>query len=300
MELSPQMETRSASVYDTHVHYTARGPQDARFVYVGINGLMGGGDSFWPVIQGVPQDWRVVLPDLPGCGESKPLPPPYKHDIAGYAEWLGEFLRALGLDDRQVVLASVATGAPISVRYALDNKDRVAGQVLHLPFLGKVAIAAKWARPIVAYGLRVGPLRSLVDTLRASDWLMHKIILHEPPDAIPELAERDIDHKQQADLAAAGELLHNLMLTDARTELPSIGSPLLILASEHDFSAPLPVLEGITAGHPERHMYVYHGGQHSWNEEFIDEMNREIAQFCAQLETESAATRPSGATPELG
>ncbi|HET6313427.1 MAG TPA: alpha/beta hydrolase [Chloroflexia bacterium] len=300
MELSPQMETRSASVYDTHVHYTARGPQDARFVYVGINGLMGGGDSFWPVIQGVPQDWRVVLPDLPGCGESKPLPPPYKHDIAGYARWLAEFLRALGLADRHVVLASVATGAPISVRYALDNKDRVAGQVLHLPFLGKVAIAAKWARPIVAYGLRVGPLRSLVDNLRASDWLMHKIILHEPPDAIPELAERDIDHKQQADLAAAGELLHNLMLTDARTELPSISSPLLILASEHDFSAPLPVLEGIIAGHPERHMYVYHGGQHSWNEEFIDEMNREIAQFCAQVEAETAPTLPSETASDLG
>ena len=300
MELNPQMETHSARVYDTAVHYTARGPQDARFVYVGINGLMGGGDSFWPVIQGVPEDWRVVLPDLPGCGESEPLPPPYKHNIDGYARWLGEFLRALGLDVRQIVLASVATGAPISVRFAFDNKQQVAGQVLHLPFLGKVAIAAKWARPVVAYGLRVGPLRSLVDTLRASDWLMHKIILHEPPDAIPELAERDIDHKQQADLAAAGELLHDLMLTDARTELPFISSPLLILASEHDFSAPLPVLEGIAAGHPERHLYVYHGGQHSWNEEFIDEMNREIAGFCARVEAESEAPVPSGPASELG
>ncbi|HEX8229139.1 MAG TPA: alpha/beta hydrolase [Chloroflexia bacterium] len=300
MELSPRMEHLTAIVYEKRVHYTVRGPQDARFVYVGINGLMGGGDSFWPVIQGVPDDWRVVLPDLPGCGESEPMPAPYKHNIDGYARWLGEFLRVVGLEDRQLVLASVATGAPISVRYAFDNKEKVAGQVLHLPFLGKVAIAAKWARPVVAYGLRVGPLRSLVDGLRSSDWLMHKIILHEPPDAIPELAERDIDHKQQADLAAAGELLHDLMLTDARTELPFINSPILILASEHDFSAPLPVVEGIAAGHSERHLYVYHGGQHSWNEEFIDEMNREISQFCAGIEAENGAVWSESVEAGLG
>ncbi|MDQ3707065.1 MAG: alpha/beta hydrolase [Chloroflexota bacterium] len=300
MELSPRMEHQTVKVYDRQAHYTARGPHDARFIYVGINGLMGGGDSFWPVIQGVPDDWRVVLPDLPGCGESEPMPAPYKHNIDGYARWLGEFLRVVGLDDRQVVLASVATGAPVSVRYAFDNKERVAGQVLHLPFLGKVAIAAKWARPVVAYGLRVGPLRKLVDGLRSSDWLMHKIILHEPPDAIPELAERDIDHKQQADLAAAGELLHDLMLTDARTELPFIDSPILILASEHDFAAPLPVVEGIAAGHPERRLYVYSGGQHSWNEEFIDEMNREIAQFCAGIAVESAVGTSSAASSTLG
>lgn len=288
MELNPPMESNSVSVYGSKVHYTARGPQDARFVYTGINGLMGGGDSFWPVIQGVPGDWRVVLPDLPGCGESEPMPAPYRHDIDGYSRWLGEFLKALDLDGRQLVIASVATGAPISIRHAFDNKDRVAGQVLHLPFLGKVAIAAKWARPVVAYGLQVKPLRGLVDRLRASDRLMHRIILHEPPEAIPELAERDIDHKQQANLAAAGELLHDLMLTDARTELPFVSSPILILASEHDFAAPLPVLEGIVRGRPERRLYVYHGGQHSWNEEFIDEMNRELTQFCAVIEEGAA------------
>ncbi len=299
MEISPRMEHRTTRVYDRNVHYTACGPEDARLVYVGINGLMGGGDSFWPVIQGVPDSWRVVLPDLPGCGESECMPAPYKHNIDGYARWLGEFLRELGLEDRQLVLASVATGAPISVRYAFNNKDRVAGQVLHLPFLGKVAIAAKWARPVVAYGLRVGPLRSLVDGLRSSDWLMHRIILHEPPDAIPELAERDIDHKQQADLSAAGELLHDLMLTDARTVLPFISSPILILASEHDFSAPLPLLEGIVGGHAERHLYIYRGGQHSWNEEFIDDMNQEIAQFCAGIEVEHGVVGAAGAGSAL-
>jgi pimeloyl-ACP methyl ester carboxylesterase len=112
---------------------------------------------------------------------------------------------------------------------------------------------------------------------------MHRIILHEPPAAIPVLAERDIDHKQQADLQAAGELLHDLMLSDARAELVRLKSPLLILASEHDFSAPVPMLEKIVLNHPERKLFVYRGGVHSWNEEFLDDMNGEIGEFTRKI-----------------
>lgn len=283
MELSPEMEQLTVAVDDRQVTYTARGPESAAYAYIGINGLMGGGDSFWPVIEGVPNNWRVVLPDLPGCGGSEVLTAPHRHNVDGYVAWLGRFLAATGNGDKKIVLASVATGAPISIRYALENKDRVAGQVLHLPFLGKPGVGRKWARPVAAYGLRVRPLRKLVDKLRSSDAVMHKIIIHKPPDAIPELAERDIDHKQQADLEAAGDLLHDLMLTDSRAELALTKGPLLILASEHDFSAPLPILEAIVQGKPERRLYVYRGGQHSWNEEFIDNMNREIGEFLRRL-----------------
>src|SRR3954462_4636538 len=170
VETSPRVEEHTLQVDGRRVYYTARGPEDARFAYVGINGLMGGGDSFWAVIQGVPDTWRVVLPDFPGCGRSDPMLPPHKHDVAGYAAWLGRFLQAAGLSSSQVMLASVATGAPISIRYTFEHPERVAGQVFHLPFLGKLGISSKWMRPIVAYGLQLAPLRTLVDTLRSSDY----------------------------------------------------------------------------------------------------------------------------------
>src|SRR5438552_19100368 len=96
MNLTPHMQEKTVQVNGRRVFYTARGPQDAEYAYVGINGLMGGGDSFCSVIQGVPQSWRVVLPDLPGCGASDTMPPPHKHDVVGYSDWLGRFL---DLDD---------------------------------------------------------------------------------------------------------------------------------------------------------------------------------------------------------
>jgi pimeloyl-ACP methyl ester carboxylesterase len=277
------MEEHSVTVDGSRVAYTARGPVNAGFAYVGLNGLMGGSDSFWPVIQGVPDTWRVVLPDLPGCGGSEPMNPPNKHDIDGHVRWLEHFIAEADLSGKHIVLASIATSAPILVRYAAQHPDQVAGQVMHLPFLGKPAISSKPLRPIVAYGLLLDPLRNLIDSLRRSSYLMHRLILHKPPEAIPTLAERDISHKQHADLRAAAELLHDLMLTDSRTELALIKSPTLILASEHDFSAPVAMLEKIVSGHPERRLYVYRGGVHSWNEEFIDAMNRELAGFLSLI-----------------
>jgi pimeloyl-ACP methyl ester carboxylesterase len=278
------MKESTARIDERYVHYTERGPEDAPFVYLGLNGLMGGGDSFWPVIEGAPAEWRVVLPDLPGCGGSETMAPPHKHNIEGYTRWLKRFLSSLGLEDRKVVLASVATGAPIAVRYTMENMESVAGLVLHMPFLGKPVIAAKWARPIVAYGLLLPPVRALVDSLRKSDALMHRIIIHEPPHAIPELAERDIDHKQEADLLAAGELLHDLMLTDSRAELPYIRQPILVLDSEHDDLSPTTLMHEITDRYPNRTLYTYSGGLHSWNEEFIELMNEEIRNFLARFE----------------
>jgi pimeloyl-ACP methyl ester carboxylesterase len=209
--------------------------------------------------------------------------PPRKHDIDGYVRWLEVFLREVGLSDKKIVLTSVATGAPISVRYTFEHPDQVVGQVLHLPFFGKPAVPSKWTRPLVAYGLLTPPIRALLNKLRASNWIMNRIIITDPPDAIPVLAKRDINHKQDGDLEAAGELLHDLMLTDARTQLALIHSPVLILASEHDSFAPLPMLEAFVRNRHNIRTYIYTGGQHSWNEEFIDEMNRELSQFLGNL-----------------
>lgn len=284
MQLTPTMESHTITLEGRPVFYSTRGPGDAEYAYVGINGLMGGGDSFWPVIEGVPDNWLVVLPDLPGCNESDLMLPPHKHNVDGYVRWLDVFLREVGLSNKKIVLASVATGAPISIRYALEHPDRVVGQVLHLPFFGKPAVPNKWMRPLVAYGLKTPPMRAILNRLRANSWLMHRIIIHEPPDAIPVLAERDINHKQDGDLEAAGELLHDLMLTDARTELALNPAPVLILASEHDGFAPLPMLEAFVRNRHNIRTYIYTGGQHSWNEEFIDNMNREIGEFLRKLD----------------
>ncbi|HUS15826.1 MAG TPA: alpha/beta hydrolase [Chloroflexia bacterium] len=281
IDLSPRMEEHRIHLDGVAVHYTERGPADAALTLVGVNGLAGGGDSFWPLLGGVPDDVRVVLPDIPGCGESGPLPE--AHNIDAYVAWLHRFLDQTRVG--RVALISVATGAPVTIRYARLHPDRTAGLIFSLPFLGRIAIPP-WLRPIAAYTLRVPALASLVDALRQSDELMHRIITHEPPEAIPELAERDIDHKQQASLRAAGELLHDLMLMDSRTEMRAMHTPMLFLAAEHDAYSPLPVLQGIVRNHSERRLFIKWGAPHSWNEAFIQDMQDQIRLFLTELAEE--------------
>ncbi len=279
MNATPEMEDHTIRLDGGQVHYTERpGGGAAALALIGINGLLGGGDSFWSVIAGVPPEVRVILPDLPGCGDSDPLPE--EHTVSAYAAWLERFRAALGLE--RLVLTSVATGAPITIRYALAHPDRVAGLIFHLPMLGRGAVP--WpARPLVAYALRVPPLHALVDTLRRTPGVLDRIIETEPPNAVPELAARDIAHKRQGDLRAAGDLLHDLMLMDSRRELARLRVPMLFLAAEHDPFSPLPLLENLCRNHPERRLYVEVGAPHSWNDTFIDNMNAEIAAFIAPL-----------------
>ena len=48
LELTPQVEEHTVEIDGRSVFYTARGPKDAGYAYLGVNGLMGSGDSFWP------------------------------------------------------------------------------------------------------------------------------------------------------------------------------------------------------------------------------------------------------------
>jgi pimeloyl-ACP methyl ester carboxylesterase len=278
MNVSPEVEDHTIRLDGGQVHYTERPGGGDALAFVGVNGLLGGGDSFWSVIEGVPSEVRVVLPDLPGCGDSDPLPE--EHTITAYTAWLERFRAALGL--KRMVLSSVATGAPITIRYALAHPDRVAGLIFHLPMLGRIAVPWQ-ARPLIAYALRVPPLRALTGTLLRTPGVLERIIETEPPHAVPELAARDIAHKRQGDLRAAGDLLHDLMLMDSRRELARLRVPMLFLAAEHDAYSPLSLLENLTRRRPERRLYVEVGAPHSWNDTFIDHMNAEIAAFIAPL-----------------
>jgi pimeloyl-ACP methyl ester carboxylesterase len=282
MNVSPTMEDHTIRLDGSRVHYTERPGGGDALALVGVNGLLGGGDSFWSVIAGVPPEVRVILPDLPGCGDSDSLPE--EHTVTAYTAWLERFRAALGLE--RLVLTSVATGAPITIRYALAHPDRVAGLIFHLPMLGRIAVPWQ-ARPLVAYALRVPPLRALTDTLRQTHGVLERIIETEPPNAVPELAARDIAHKRQGDLRAAGDLLHDLMLMDSRRELARLRVPMLFLAAEHDPFSPLPLLERLCRNRPERRLYVEVGAPHSWNDTFIDHMNTEIAAFLAPLLAEA-------------
>lgn len=62
--------------------------------------------------------YRVLIPDLPGFGDSKPLSS--RHSVENYSNWLGQFVAELGLKD-ELHLMGHSFGTLIVGKYATEN-----------------------------------------------------------------------------------------------------------------------------------------------------------------------------------
>ncbi|MBP5802446.1 alpha/beta hydrolase [Microbacterium maritypicum] len=69
--------------------YWVYGPEDAETTVIAVHGFRGEHHGLEPVLAYLPEV-RVIAPDLPGFGESAPLPG-RRHDLDEYAGWLTDF-----------------------------------------------------------------------------------------------------------------------------------------------------------------------------------------------------------------
>ncbi len=76
--------------------YWAYGPQTASTTVIAVHGFRGEHHGLEPVLAFLPEI-RVIAPDLPGFGESAPLPG-RTHDLEEYAGWLRDFAAAVAPD----------------------------------------------------------------------------------------------------------------------------------------------------------------------------------------------------------
>lgn len=273
----PELQGQFVQIGRTQTWYTEYG--DGERTVVTLNGLAGGSDSFWPLVGELPEGWRLVMPDLPGGGKSGLLTP--RHDLPGYVGWLDRFIEQFS-PDHPVVLQAVTTGAAIAVEYAMLKPERVAGLVIHLPMFDGVAFNPL-VRRLVAGAVNLPLVQQIADHYRKDQQFMLGLIPHEAPEAIPQQAMRDISHKQEASLKAVGEFLREIMLNRARPKLLRVRAPMLMLATAHDFAAPVAWLQEVAAMYPDERTLVVEQAGHSWNEEYVEKMVAEVRGFLQEL-----------------
>jgi pimeloyl-ACP methyl ester carboxylesterase len=152
-------------------HYWDYGPADAPLTIVAAHGFRGEHHGLEPIVVqlvGV----RVISPDLPGFGESTPMTEA-KHDIAGYARWLTDFVTALDLPVRPIILghsfgsivvAAAVAGGLVTPKLILLNP--IAAPALHGPkaFITSLAIFYYWAGAKLWRPVGNGLLRSRLIT----------------------------------------------------------------------------------------------------------------------------------------
>jgi pimeloyl-ACP methyl ester carboxylesterase len=92
---------RSVRTGSSLTSYWEYGSPGDRPTIVMVHGFRGDHHGLEPVVAHL-EGFHILSPDLPGFGESGPLAT--VHDIDGYAAWLNEFVSAVDLPQRPVIL----------------------------------------------------------------------------------------------------------------------------------------------------------------------------------------------------
>ena len=201
----------------------------------------------------VAMGFRVIAPGLPGLSGTDDLPADQR-SLSGYAQWVGEFLDAVGVDE-PVILVGHSFGGGVAIATAHAAPERVCRLVLVNSIGGSAWTRSRGVlrslaeRPLWDWGLHfpadVLPLRQLRRVL--------PVILE---DAVPNLLHNPGGIIRVANLARSANLEREL------SELKALGLPVVVLWGAQDSVLPRLSFEALRDAAGGRCVTV--PGGHSW------------------------------------
>lgn len=184
--------------------YWVYGPPDAAHTVIAVHGFRGEHHGLEPVVAALP-GIRIISPDLPGFGETPPLPG-RTHDIDAYAEWLRAFAAAvapgaviLGHSFGSIVAAAAVSAGLPTPRLILVNP--IGAPALEGPrgVLTRLAIFYYWAGARLPERLGTGVLRSgaivrvmSVSMAKTDDKALRRFIHEQHDTYFSRFADRDV------------------------------------------------------------------------------------------------------------
>lgn len=135
------MRPKFLSIKGRRVGYFDEGKGEPLLV---IQGWVVCKEGYQPLINNLIPKLRVVIPDLPGHGDSAELP--VRHDLKNYLAFIEEFLDKVGL--REFHLTGSSLGGSLAILYALKNKNRVKKLILNAPVVSLKQFDKKLAFPL--------------------------------------------------------------------------------------------------------------------------------------------------------
>lgn len=244
--------------------YWVHGDEAARDVVVAVHGLRGTHEGLAGIVERLP-GVRVVVPDLPGFGESAPLADG-DHDVSGYAGWVRELVAATGPGavllghsfGSVVAAAAVAGGLPVR---ALVLVNPIAGSALAGPRRWSTAATVAYHRLAGALPERIGTalLRNRVLTRVAS-----AAMVTTRDRALRRWIHREHDRHfgRFADRRVLLEAFDASVSHDVVEYAGGISVPTLLVAGERDDIAPPPSQHALAARLDDARLVVLPGAGH--------------------------------------
>ncbi|MEA5455337.1 alpha/beta hydrolase [Sinomonas sp. JGH33] len=231
-----------------------------------VHGFRGTHHGLLRIVDRLPEA-RVIMPDLPGFGESAPLGAP--HDIAGYVAWLDALADALGLRDDTVLLGH-SFGSIVAAHFVAQNPTRFSRLILVNPIsapalegpqgiLSRLAVAYYRAGAALPASIGAGLLR-------------HPLIVRVMSEAMAKTRDTDLRsfvHGQHAShfssFANRDMLLESFEASVSHTAAEvadDLRLPVLLIAGDRDEVAPLAAVRRFHERLPDSRLTVIPGVGH--------------------------------------
>ncbi|MET0860221.1 MAG: alpha/beta hydrolase [Microbacterium sp.] len=232
---------REAAVAGGTTVYWEYGPADAPETIVAVHGFRGDHHGLEPVVALLP-GIRIISPDLPGFGETAPLPG-RTHDLEAYTAWLTEFVSimtpgaiVLGHSFGSIVSAAAVAGGLQTPRLVLVNP--IGAPALEGPrgIMTRLAIFYYWAGARLPEKLGTAVLRNglvvrvmSVTMAKTGDKALRRFIHDQHDTYFAGFADRDVLHD-----AFVTSVSH-----DVSEYAASIRVPTLLIAADKDDITPI-------------------------------------------------------------
>ena len=204
-------------------------------------------ELFAPIAEHLTHRYTVIVPDMPGCGESPEPPRPFS--VGDYAELYAEFIKSFGFES--VSLLGHSYGGRIIIKL-FCMKD--------LPFtIERVCL-------VDAAGIR--PKKRLGQKLSLLCYKCGRRFLSLPPmqKLFPDAVENWRKKRGSADYNSASEVMKKTLVLavneDLTNCLKNITAPTLLFWGDKDDATPLSDAKIMEKKIPDAGLVVLHGGTH--------------------------------------
>ena len=221
--------------------YWVYGPADAKATIVAVHGFRGEHHGLEPVVALLP-GIRIISPDLPGFGQTGPLPG-RTHDVDAYAQWLTQFVAAvapgaivLGHSFGSIVAAAAVAGGLPTPRLILVNP--IAAPALKGPrgLMTRLAIFYYWAGARLPERIGTAVLRNglvvrvmSITMAKTGDKALRRFIHDQHDTYFASFADREVLHD-----AFVTSVSHDVTEYAARIAVPT-----LLIAADRDDITPI-------------------------------------------------------------
>jgi 3-oxoadipate enol-lactonase len=215
-----------------------------------LHSLLSDRASFDAVIPRLSQSFRVIVPELPGFGQS----PAASGDFAAVADRMAEAVKDASGGEDTIVLGN-GYGGFVALQMAIRHPDVVAKLIL-------ADCGAAFSEPgreafrNMAAASRAKGLAAIMDM--AMRRLFAPEFQAQHPDLMRDRREAFLRTDPEVFRAACGALAE----LDLRPDLGEVRVPVLVLVGEHDEATPPPMSHELAAGLPNAYLEIIPGCAH--------------------------------------